>query len=261
MRPLGFVGRRAPDPLRCPGWIPAFAGMTERGARAPSGLCARRFTGKSAQALRARSAAGAAPAVRVGAWGLLRSGREETSQGPHMKNIRGRVGGPRAAQRARPGWGCGGRSPHRGGSTPHPHPLPRGARGPDGDSTATCGRAIRDGAWGRSPHRGGSTPHPHPLPQGARGPDGDSTATCGRAIRVGAWGRSPHMKEIPRVGGWATSRAARSSGMGRGGAAPTGEGAPLTPALCRKGRGGRTATPPRHAGARSGWGRGGAAPT
>ena len=45
-RPRRLVGRRGPEPLRCPGWIPAFAGMTEtfagmteRGARAPSGVC------------------------------------------------------------------------------------------------------------------------------------------------------------------------------------------------------------------------------
>ena len=40
--------------------------------------------------------------VRAGAWG----------RSPHRKKIRGRVGGPeRRAAHARPGWGCGGRSP------------------------------------------------------------------------------------------------------------------------------------------------------
>ena len=39
-------------------------------------------------------------------------------------------------------------------------------------------------------------------------------------IPTGAWGRSPHMERNPRAGGWATSRAARSSGMGAWGAQP-----------------------------------------
>ena len=48
----------------------------------------------------------------------------------------------------------------------------------------------------------------------------------------GGVGAQPPHKESPRAGGWATSRAARSSGMGRGGAAPAG-GARSPSKACR----------------------------
>ena len=55
--------------------------------------------------------------VRVGAWG----------RSPHIKKVRGRVGGPRAAQRARPGWGCGG--PCEVSSRPDRNSPPQETRG------------------------------------------------------------------------------------------------------------------------------------
>ena len=144
VRPLGFVGRRAPDPLRCPGWIPAFAGMTERGARAPSGLCARRLTGQSAQALRARSAAGAAPGAPGGGVGAQPPQKESPRAGGWATSGAARSSGM-GVWGAQPPAGDA-RSPSRagrpaGGGPPHPHPLPQGARGPDG-------LPVRRGAWG-----------------------------------------------------------------------------------------------------------------
>ena len=91
--------------------------------------------------------------IRTGAWG----------QSPHIEE-NPRVGGwARAAQRARPGWGCGGHAPPTGDARspskacrpasvgpPHPHPLPQGARHPmvltgqaaSGSRSWRCAQAV-----------------------------------------------------------------------------------------------------------------------
>ncbi len=94
------------------------------------------------------------PALRVGAWG----------RSPHMKESPRAGGWARAAQRAHPGWGCGGRSPPQATGGLRPLPL-----------TPTLSRKGRGGRTG-----------------------------------LGGWGAI-------RSGGGA----ARRSGWGRGGAAPT----------------------------------------
>ena len=104
----------------CAGWAAGFprrllALIRARGEGAPSGLwCS---PGKSSAGVEGACAARRSPALRVGAWG----------RSPHIKKVRGRVGGPRAAQRARPGWGRGGRL-----SPPHARRYPAGP--PTGDA-------------------------------------------------------------------------------------------------------------------------------
>ena len=238
VRPRGFVGRRAPDPLRCPGWIPAFAGMTERGAQAPSGPGARRFTGKSAQELRARSGGGAARRSGWGRGGAAPTGRK--SEGGWV----GRSGAQRTLVRDGDG-GVGGAAPRRGlagcARSPSPPPSParavvsRGGRlrpdarkprrphTPPRRSTQGLEAALAGGGLCRvgcgvppqalaSMRAAPAPPHPRPLPQGARGPA--SEARC--ALESSGWGRGGAAPtERKSEGGWVgLSRAARSSGMG-----------------------------------------------
>ena len=184
----------------------------------PRGCGARRLTGQSAQALRARSAAGAA---RRSGWG--RGGAAPTSQESPRAGWVGHE--PRSAL-VRDG-GVGGAAPRRrrpvaeaAPAPPHPHPLPQGARGPDG------GRTVRVGAWGRSP------PHERKSEGGWVGHEPRSAL-----VRDGACGGSPH------EGAPSRPSAQPPAGDARGALewlvvrrAPD----PLTPTLSRKGRGGRT---------------------
>ena len=99
-------------------------------------------------------------------------------------------------------------------------------------------------------------PHPHPLPQGARGPEGprgcgpaaDPAAAQPGAPGGGVGAQPPH-EENPRAGGWARAAQRAHPGWGCGGRSPPRAARglrplPLTPALSRKGRGGRTAVAP-----------------
>ena len=108
----------------------------------------------------------------------------------------------------------------------------------------------RSAPWRAAP----APPHPHPLPQGARGPI-RALGGCGRADPGGGVGAQPPHQENPRVGGWATSRAARSSGMGVWGAQP-----PAGDARCALGGlssgGRRTPSPPPSPARGEGAGRG-----
>ena len=271
---LSAGGRRtpsdAPADSGCPGWIPAFAGMTERGARAASGVCRPAGAGpppmpRMDSGFRRNDGKGCAGAL--GAWcspidrsigagpeGAIRRRRHLPgapgtggvgAQPPHRRNPRA-GGWARAAQRARPGWGCGGLSkpPDRGHCGLRPLPLTpalsrKGRGGRTGRSRVVAGPAAVEAgrvACARSPRQpqvangiagvngSGRTAMKVPAPGSAR-PAGDPA--------LGRWGRSPPSlpqgargPESPRgLGARSGGGAARSSGWGRGGAPPSPAGA------------------------------------
>ena len=249
------------------------------GAALPHGGLCRVGCGGTPQALAPWRAAPAPPHPHP----LPQGARGPSSQGgapPHTPPRRSTRGflGLRCRTGGCAGWAAG--VPRRR--------LPRGGLRPR-PLTPTLSRKGRGGSL----LKGGLPPTP-PLddPLGdswgcvaARGvvPGGLRGYPAGACPVAGGVGAQPPHKENPRAGGRATSRAACSSGMGRGGAAPAGEGAPLTPTLSQRGEGAggcrsggrRTPSPPpspaRGEGAGGAsraagglpirWGRGGAAPT
>ena len=128
----------------------------------------------------------AGQAIRAGAWGLLRSGREETSHGPQGG------WGARAAQRARPGT----------------------IRGPGGWARAarSAARSSGMGVWGAQPPAGDAR-----SPSEGAGPPSGSRA-CGGPL--GGVGAQPPQKEHPRAGGRARAAQRARPGLGVWGAQP-----------------------------------------
>ena len=161
--------------------------------------------------------------VPRGAWGLR----------PHRKNIRGRVGGSSRAQRARPGWGCGGRSPPqetraspRRLVAPRKYGVPLTPALSPGRGGRTVGRRSGRGRGGGVTRRGDTPQGPHSrraraldgrappaspdggvgavspdagIPRRAPTADGraPSVAALRLPIRAGAWGRCHQTRGYP----------------------------------------------------------------
>ena len=106
----------------------------------------------------------------------------------------------------------------------------RSKQPPTGDTRSPSELRCALGAFSPGRRRNALTPRPNPRGEGARTPSGVRCAREGHAAcadPAGAWGLRPHRKNIRgRVGGAGAARSAGSSGMGRGGAAPTEEGTP-----------------------------------
>ena len=163
-----------------------------KGCAGALGAWARRFTGPGVGgAIRRRRS----PAL--GAWG----------RSPHMKEVRGRVGGPEPRSALIRDGGVGGAAPRRGraGCARSPSPPPSPARGEGAGPASGVAGCARSPSPPLSRKGRGGRPRKHVAP--SRAPGGG----------VGA--QPPH--ERKSEGGWVgQSRAARSSGMGVWGAQP-----------------------------------------